>query len=83
MGRLRVKRRKRDQRPKRPARRLPRLSPLMRSRFGTWTGGALVSAGAGLQWGLPVALIVAGVLLAAYCLLIADVAAPGEDDGRP
>lgn len=79
MGRLRVNRRQPNQRP---AGRSRRLSPLARSRIGTWTGGALVSAGAGFQWGLPAGLIVAGVLLAAYCLLIADVS-PGRTDGRP
>ncbi|WP_426568102.1 hypothetical protein [Streptomyces canus] len=64
-------------------RRLPRLSRLTRSRIGTWTGGGLVSAGVGMQWGLPFALIVAGVLLAAYCLLVADVAEPDRGDRRP
>ncbi|MEU3899746.1 hypothetical protein [Streptomyces sp. NPDC045251] len=77
-----MNRQKRPQRPKRPAHRPDRLSPLTRSRIGTWTGGGLVSAGVGFQWGLPVALIVAGVLLTAYCLLIADVS-PGRTDRRP
>ncbi|MGW2939976.1 hypothetical protein ACWDA7_52020 [Streptomyces sp. NPDC001156] len=33
--------------------------------LGIWTGGGFISAGVGLQWGLWIALIVAGVLLAA------------------
>ncbi|MEU1596196.1 hypothetical protein ABZ468_25890 [Streptomyces sp. NPDC005708] len=72
MGRLRLK-------P--PKLRRPKVSRLMRTRAGTWAGGGLVSAGVGLEWGLPFALIVAGVLLAAYCLLIADVAEPGDGRG--
>jgi hypothetical protein len=79
MGRLRLK----TPPAGRPKRRRPRLTRLTRSRIGTWTGGGLIATGTGLGWGLPVALIVAGVLLAAYCLLVADVADPGADDGRP
>lgn len=77
MGRIRLKR------PQLPTLRLPKVSRLARSRVGIWTGGGLVSAGAGLRWGLPLALIVAGILLAAYCLLVADVAEPDAGDGRP
>ncbi|MER5912327.1 hypothetical protein ABT124_17985 [Streptomyces sp. NPDC001982] len=77
MGRLHLKLPK----IRRPKIRRPRVSRLARSRFGIWTGGGLISAGVGLQWGLSIALIVAGVLLVAYCLLIADVAEPGDGRG--
>jgi hypothetical protein len=41
----------------------------------------MVAAGAGLGLGLAVGLVVAGVLLVAYCLLLADIAA--GDGGGP
>lgn len=64
--------------------RLKRPGRLARARAGTWSGGGLVAVGAGLSWGVGIGLIAAGALLLAYCLLIADVAAPGRpDDGRP
>jgi hypothetical protein len=44
------------------------------------TGGAMVAAGAGLGFGLAVGLVVAGVLLVAYCLLLMDVT-PGDGGG--
>ncbi|MFD1656987.1 hypothetical protein ACFSL4_01735 [Streptomyces caeni] len=56
---------------------------LARARAGAWAGGGLVSAGVGLQWGLPLALIVSGALLTAYCLLVADIAEPDRGDRRP
>lgn len=67
MGRLRVK--------------LPR-GRLARSRAGTAAGAGLAVAGVWLWFGVAVALVVAGVLLMAYCLLIADIAEPAPDDGR-
>ncbi|MGW6295637.1 hypothetical protein [Streptomyces sp. NPDC055058] len=62
--------------------RLTAVRPLARARAGAWAGGGLLTAGCGLAWGVAAGLITAGVLLIAYCLLIADVAEPGEDDGR-
>jgi hypothetical protein len=41
----------------------------------------MVASGAGLSCGLAVGLVVAGVLLVAYCLLLADVTA--GDGGGP
>ncbi|WND33961.1 hypothetical protein RI578_06490 [Streptomyces sp. BB1-1-1] len=63
--------------------RLKRPGRLAQARAGTWSGGGLVAVGAGLAWGAGIGLIAAGALLIAYCLLIADVATPGADDGRP
>ncbi|MEH0578987.1 hypothetical protein QBA54_31960 [Streptomyces sp. B21-108] len=48
------------------------------SRAGTLTGAAMASCGAGLGLGLAVGLAVGGVLLAAYCLFLADT-----DGGGP
>jgi len=41
-------------------------------------GGAMTASGAGLQLGLAAGLVVGGVLLVAYCLLVADT-----DGGGP
>lgn len=60
-----------------------RIGRLARARAGAWAGGGLISTGVALQWGRPIALIVAGALLAAYCLLVADIAEPDRSDGRP
>ncbi|MFF4847995.1 hypothetical protein [Streptomyces sp. NPDC001194] len=49
------------------------------ARAGTVLGGALVAAGTGLGLGLALGLVVGGVLLAAYCLLVADVDPPRRD----
>ncbi|MFF9270434.1 hypothetical protein [Streptomyces rochei] len=57
-----------------------RLTPVARARTGVMTGGTLVAVGAGLGLGLAVGLVVAGVLLVAYCLLLMDVGSgPGGD----
>lgn len=58
-----------------------RMTPVARARAGVMTGGALVAAGAGFGLGLAVGLVVAGVLLVAYCLLLMDVSA--SDRGGP
>lgn len=79
MGRVRMKRPK----GRLPKLRRPRISRLTRTRAGAWAGGGLISSGVGLEWGLPIALIVAGTLLAAYCLLIAEVADPNPGERRP
>lgn len=70
-------------RPRRLAARLKRLriGRLARARAGAWAGGGLVTAGTGLAWGVAAGLITAGALLIAYCLLIADVAETGDEDG--
>ncbi|MGW1801545.1 hypothetical protein ACWCQN_37920 [Streptomyces sp. NPDC001984] len=57
------------------------MTRLQRARAATFTGGGLVAAGVWEWFGRPVALIVAGVLVVAYSLLIADVAEP-QRDGR-
>jgi hypothetical protein len=59
------------------------LSRLERARGATFTGGGLIAAGTWQWFGGPVALVVAGALIVAYSLLIADVAEPSKDDGRP
>ncbi|MGP4088542.1 hypothetical protein [Streptomyces sp. KR55] len=59
----------------------PKVSRLARARGATFAGGCLVSAGVWEWFGRPVALVVAGALVVAYSLLIADVAEPSEDDG--
>ncbi|OLZ72563.1 hypothetical protein AVW11_04000 [Streptomyces amritsarensis] len=59
------------------------VSRAARARAGTAAGGALVAVGAGLGLGLAVGLAVAGVLLVAYNLLLADVDPPqGSGRGR-
>jgi hypothetical protein len=60
------------------------VSRAARARAGIVTGGVMVAAGAGLGLGLAVGLAVGGVLLVAYCLLLADVdPAEGGGRGRP
>lgn len=49
-----------------------RLTRAARARAGVLTGGAMVASGTGLRLGLALGLVVAGVLLVAYCLLLAD-----------
>lgn len=56
-----------------------RLTPAVRARTGVVTGGVMVAVGAGLGVSLAVGLVVAGVLLVAYCLLLTDV--PDGSDG--
>jgi hypothetical protein len=60
-----------------------RLTRAARARAGVLLGGAMTASGAGLKLGLAVGLIVGGVLMAAYCLLIADTDAPAKDGGSP
>ncbi|MFE2046370.1 hypothetical protein ACFXAZ_36710 [Streptomyces sp. NPDC059477] len=55
-----------------------RVTRAGRARAGVLAGGALASTGAGLGLGLAVGLVVAGVLLVAYCLLLMDTA---DSDG--
>lgn len=55
-----------------------RVSTRAVSRAGVLTGGALVTAGIWVGVDLAAALMVAGVLLVAYCLLLIDV-----DGGSP
>ncbi|MGV9755428.1 hypothetical protein ACWDUC_06270 [Streptomyces tricolor] len=43
----------------------------------------MVGAGAGLGLGLAMGLAVGGVLLVAYCLLLADTDGPERDGGGP
>lgn len=50
-----------------------RVSSQSRARGGVLTGGGMVAAGVGLWLGAAAALVVGGVLLATYCLLVADV----------
>lgn len=69
MGRIRMKR--------------PNLSRLARARIGMASGAALIASGLWLWFSLGVALTFSGALLIAYWLLVADIAPPGEDDGRP
>ncbi|MGW3166974.1 hypothetical protein ACWC9Q_29770 [Streptomyces sp. NPDC001142] len=59
-----------------------RLTPAALARTGVMTGGGLLTVGIGLGIGLAAALMTAGVLLVAYCLLLMDVTAgdnPGGD----
>lgn len=60
-----------------------RLTRAARARGGVLVGGAMVAAGAGLAMGLALGLIVGGVLLVAYCLLIADTDGPEKNGGGP
>lgn len=55
-----------------------RLTRAGRARVGVLLGGAMTASGAGLKLGLAVGLVVGGVLLVAYCLLVADT-----DGGGP
>lgn len=55
-----------------------RLTRVAWSRAGVLSGGAVAASGTGLGWGLAVGLIVGGVLLATYCLFLADA-----DGGGP
>ncbi|GAB2714470.1 hypothetical protein [Streptomyces bullii] len=83
MVRIRVKRLKLPK-VSRPAwLKRPKVSRLARARGATFTGGGLIAAGVWQWFGGPVALVVAGALIVAYSLLIADVAEPSEDDRRP
>ncbi|ROQ69181.1 hypothetical protein EDD93_3678 [Streptomyces sp. 840.1] len=50
-----------------------RVSARTRARAGVFSGGALVTAGVWVGVDLAAALMVAGVLLVAYCLLVMDV----------
>jgi len=60
----------------------PKVRRLARARSATFTGGGLVSAGVWEWFGRPVALVVAGALIVAYSLLIADIAEPEPGDGN-
>ncbi|NUS74934.1 MAG: hypothetical protein HOV70_01875 [Streptomyces sp.] len=55
-----------------------RLTQAARARAGVLAGGAMVASGTGLRLGLALGLVVGGVLLVAYCLLVADT-----DGGGP
>jgi len=55
-----------------------RVSAGARARAGVLIGGALVTAGIWVGVDLAAALMVAGVLLVAYCLLLMDVEAGGS-----
>jgi hypothetical protein len=46
-------------------------------------GGAMVTSGSWLRLGLALGLVVGGVLLVAYCLLLADTDSPAKDGGSP
>ncbi|MCZ0207908.1 hypothetical protein OZK63_21075 [Streptomyces sp. UMAF16] len=54
-----------------------RLTRAGLARAGVLTGGAMTASGAGLGWGLAVGLALGGVLLVAYCLLLADTDGKG------
>jgi hypothetical protein len=54
------------------------MSRPVRARAGIFAGGATACAGLGLAVGLAAALMAAGVLVVAYCLLLMDV-----DGGGP
>ncbi|MEV8043558.1 hypothetical protein AB0P02_06855 [Streptomyces griseoluteus] len=56
-----------------------RMTRAARARAGVLGGGAMVAAGAGLGLGMAVGLALGGVLLVAYCLLLADTG----DGGGP
>ncbi|WP_409469070.1 hypothetical protein [Streptomyces sp. HC307] len=58
-----------------------RMTPAGRARAGVLAGGAMAAVGSGLGLGLAVGLVVGGVLLVAYCLLLANVDA--DDGGGP
>lgn len=58
------------------------MSRAARARLGVSAGGGLTSAGLWLWFGLPVALVVAGVMVTAYFLLISDVDPPGPPGER-
>ncbi|MDH6435602.1 hypothetical protein M2158_004079 [Streptomyces sp. SAI-144] len=58
-----------------------RLTRAARARWGVLTGGGMVASGAGLAMGLSLGLIVGGVLLVAYCLLLADTEGPEKYGG--
>ncbi|MFF7067309.1 hypothetical protein [Streptomyces pseudovenezuelae] len=55
-----------------------RLTRMGWSRAGVLAGGAMAASGTGLRFGLAVGLMVAGVLLVAYCLFLIDT-----DGGSP
>ena len=58
-----------------------RLTRAARAQTGVLLGGAMTASGAGLRLGLAVGLIVGGVLLVAYCLLLADTDGPEQTGG--
>ncbi|MEV7712297.1 hypothetical protein [Streptomyces sp. NPDC088270] len=58
-----------------------RMTRAALARTGVMTGGALFTAGMGLGVGLAAALMTAGVLLVAYCLVLMDVGGPGDGGG--
>lgn len=60
--------------------RVTRWSRLARARLGYWTGCAGLSAGAGLQFGTGVGLMVGGLVTAASFLFVVDVDRPEEVD---
>lgn len=60
-----------------------RLTRAGRARVGVLTGGAMAASGAGLGLGLAVGLVVGGVLLVAYCLLLADTDTRAKDRSGP
>lgn len=80
MGRLRLKRpdRPKKQKPKRPA-----LSPAVRAQAGIAAGGGMTSLGLGLWFGLPVALVAAGLGVVAFFLFLVDADEPDRDGDRP
>jgi hypothetical protein len=50
-----------------------------RAQVGTWAGGGLLTAGAGVAWGVGYALIVAGLLVLLWFLTIYDVDDPDRE----
>lgn len=62
--------------------RVKQWSRLARTRLGYWAGCAGLSAGAGVQFGPGLGLMVGGALTAASFLLLVDVEEKGDGDGR-
>ncbi|MFG2328258.1 hypothetical protein ACGFMM_01395 [Streptomyces sp. NPDC048604] len=61
-----------------------RVSRATRARVGVLVGGWTAAAGVGLAAGLAFGLVAAGVVLAVWCLFLADVdpAEGGRTEGR-
>lgn len=57
-----------------------RVSRQTRARFGVLVGGWTAAVGVGLAVGLALGLVAGGVVLAAWCLFLADVS-PAEGSG--
>ncbi|MCW2920016.1 MAG: hypothetical protein JWN52_8084 [Actinomycetia bacterium] len=61
---------------------LLRMSPLLLARLGVALGCLLFVVGIGLAVDLPAALMTAGILLAAGCLVLIDVDKRDGKEGR-